>query len=205
MPEDMGKGNPDAVQDEGLIRSVMARDLGPILEAVGARLRDLEEDLGELKDLQFKFIQGLIGAADGHKRTRLGDELSSKYGQEFEPFEGFYKDTMGKGFKDSILEDLMGEGAPDEGGRDEWIKGKLGEAKGKYGKYVGLSMEEPAAGPAEGLEAAQAEESAGQGIEDMGEEKEAEGEAEEGDAISGLMKQLASVGGEKRKLSSAKK
>jgi hypothetical protein len=202
MAEDMGKGNPDAAQDETLITSVMERTLGPIFEAIGSRLKDLEEDLGENRDLLYKLSEGIIGAADEHKRTTLTGEISSKYGKDIEPFEGFYKDTQGKGFTDAILEELMGDGAPDETGRDEWMKNKLGEARKKYGKYVGIKDEEevPIEKPAEGEQPM--EEKAEAPEEKQAEEKTGE---EPADAVSGLMNQLKAVGGEKHSLSSKRK
>lgn len=190
MPEAMGRGNPDAVQDEELILSVMERNLGPIFQAIGSRLKDLEEDLGETKDLLFKFTEGLIGAADNHRRTSLSSEISSKYGKDIEPFDGFYKDTMGKGFSDSLIEELMGENAPDEGSRDEFIKNRLGEARGKYGKYVGYKEEVP-------LPEAEVPEETG-----MESEEEASPEGE--DSISKIQRELFSVGGKKHSLSSKK-
>jgi hypothetical protein len=190
MPEDMGTGNPDAAQDEGLIQSVMQRDLGPIFEAIGSRLKDLEEDLGEAKDLLYKFAEGLIGAADNHKRTTLSGELSTKYGKDMEPFEGFYKDTQGKGFSEAILEELMGDGAPGDEERDGYIQNKLAEAKGKYGKYVGIKDEEPPAQGELGLEAPAAPEAAPE---------------EEGDEITKLMTKVKTIGGEKHRLSKASK
>jgi len=202
MPEMMEQGgNPDAAQDESLIQSVIERELGPIFEAIGSRLRDYEEDLGELKDMFYKFAEGLIGASDNHKRTMLSDEISSKYGKDMEPFDGFYKDVHGKGFMDSILEELMGEGAPDETGRDEWMQNKLNEAKGKYGKYVGIKAEIPAeAPPAEEVKEEVAEAPAEQAAEEeMGSEEEG------ADVVSGLMKQMKSLGGRKHKLSEAPK
>jgi len=204
MPEEMEKGgNPDAAQDEGLIRAVMQESLGPIFDTIGERLKDLEEDLGETRDLLFELCEKLIGAADGHKRTMLSDEISQKYGKDIEPFEGFYKDTQGKGFTDSILEELMGENAPDEGGRDEWMKNKLNEARGKYGKYVGIKAEvEPAAEKAEematpgGEAAAEAAESP-----EKAAEEEAGAPAAGGGAADQIFEQLKSLGGKKRKLS----
>jgi hypothetical protein len=211
MPE-MEKGNPDAAQDEGLIQSVIERDLGPIFEAIGSRLKDLEEDLGEAKDLLFKFAEGLMGAADNHKRTRLSEEISGKYGKDLEPFEGFHKDAYGKGLSESLIEELMGEGAPGDEERDGWIKGKLGELKGKFGKYVGIKEEAPGEPPKEaakvemgavpepGAESAK-EEIAGE-PEAKAEEKESEegGEAG-GDTIDQMMSELKSLGGARRKLS----
>lgn len=196
MPDDMmGQGgNPDASQDESLIQSVLERDLGPIFEAIGTRLKDYEEDLGQLRDMFYKFAQGLIGAADNHKRSSLTEELSTKYGKDIEPLDGFYKDTMGKGFSDSILEELMGDGAPDEGSRDEWIKGKLGEAKGKYGKYIGIKDEPPAA--------VVAEEKVEPPVEQAKEEDTGEEESGGADSISQIMNQMKALGGKKRKLSS---
>ena len=191
MPEDKGMGNPDAGQDETLIQSVMQRDLGPIFEAIGSRLKDLDEDLGEVRDLLYKFTEGLIGAADNHKRTMLTDEISSKYGKDIEPFEGFYKDTQGKGFTDSILEELMGEGAPGDEERDGWMQGKLGEAKQKYGKYVGLQQEPPAEEKAEPVEKQQKEEEAG----------EMDKGGEDTDPVSKIMNQMKGVGGRKFSLS----
>lgn len=199
MPEMMRRENPDAAQDERLVVAILERNLGPIFQALGARIRDLEEDLSETKDLLFKFAQGLIGAADGHRRSVLSDELSSKYGSEMEPFEGFYKDTQGKGFSESLLEELMGDGAPDEAGRDDWIKNKLNEAKGKYGKYVGVSVEAPA--PEE-----VAEESAEAPEEQAIEESEGEelAEPEMGDPVSAMMSKVLKSGGERRSLSKSK-
>lgn len=198
MPE-MEKGNPDAMQDETLIQEVMRRDLGPILMAVGNRLKDLEEDLTETKDLLFKFTEGLIGAADNHKRMSLSSELSTKYGKDFEPFEGFYKDTQGKGFSDSILEELM-NGDFDDEGRDGFIKGKLDEAKGKFGKYVGLEKKEEEAAPPM-TEVAITEEKGESPAEQAGEEP---AEEEPMDAVSKIHKELMSVAGKRNSLSGKK-
>ena len=219
MPEIMEKdGNPDAAQDESLIQEVLQRDLGPIFEEMGSRLRDLEEDLGETKDLLHKFCEGLISSADGYRRNQLSDELSSKYGKEMEPFEGFHKDVYGRGLSESLLDELMGEGAPKEEERDEWIKGKLNDAKGKYGKYLGMKIEESpeARGEEEEkmgeMESRKGEEEVRKGEEEIakgeaeeeeGETEEEEGEAEEegGDAISAIMKQMKSLNGSRHKLS----
>lgn len=203
MPEDRGMGNPDAAQDEALIQSVMERNLGPIFEAMGARLKDLEEDLGETKDLLFKFTEGLIGAADNHRRTTLSGELSSRYGKLMEPFEGFYKDTQGKGMSESLLEELMGEGGPDDEGREEFILNKIREAQGKFGKYVGMGKKEEAAvapvpeAPAEVPPEAPAEAAP--------EEMAVEESPSEVDPIAGIMEKLKSVGGEKHSLSAKRK
>lgn len=203
MPDMETGGNPDARQDTDLILSVMQENLGPLFEILGSRIKDLEEDLGETKDLLFKLAEGLIGAADGHKKTQLSDMISSKYGADIEPLDGFYKDVHGKGFADSLIEELMGDNAPDEAGMDEWIKNKLGDAKGKYGKYIGIKTEvEPdkeavaeAVEPAAVEPAAEAAES---------EEKQAEEEAPEEPAkgaADGIFEQFTSLGGQKRKLS----
>lgn len=209
MPDDMGRGNPDAGQDEALINAVMERNLGPIFEAIGSRLRDLEEDLGEAKDLLFKFTEGLIGAADSHKRTTLQGELSSKFGKAIEPFEGFYKDTMGKGLSDSLIEELMGDNAPGDDEREEWVKNKLLEAHGKYGKYVGLTPKEKAeavaeeeAAEVEAPEAAAAEEPV---VEEAQEPAQNELPFEKPDPISGIMDQMRSVVGERQSLSGRRK
>lgn len=205
MPEDRGMGNPDAAQDEALIQSVMERNLGPIFEAMGARLKDLEEDLGETKDLLFKFTEGLIGAADNHRRTTLSGELSSKYGKLMEPFEGFYKDTQGKGMSESLLEELMGEGGPDDAGREEFILNKIREAQGKYGKYVGMGPKEEAAAEAAAPEAPMEEAPVEAPAEAAPEEMAAEEEPVEVDPIAGIMEKLKSVGGEKHSLSAKRK
>lgn len=180
-----GGGNPDASQDKELINSIIQETLGPVFEAISSRLKDLEEDLGETKDLEMKLAQGLIGAADGHKRSMLTDEISSKYGKDIEPIEGFHKDIYGKGFTDSLLDEIMGEGGPSDEERDGWLQGKIKEAKGKYGKYIGLPAEEKvevAAIKPEGKAAEpEAMKEAEQGIEEekKGEEEEKIGDKEE--------------------------
>jgi hypothetical protein len=218
MPEkdEMG-GNPDASQDESLIMSVIQRELGPVLEAMGSRLSEQGEALEEVKDLVFKFTQGLIGAADNHKRTAFGEELSGKYGKDIEPFEGFHKEVYGKGFSDSLMDDFMGEGGPGDDEHDAWIQSKLNDAKGKYGKYVGIKADIPASGEAEkGEEEAmkgeeeerlgekeekEGHEAEGEKEEEKGEKEEEAGEGEEEDAISGLMKQMESLTGARHSMS----
>jgi hypothetical protein len=178
MPELMDKGgNPDAAQDESLIMSVIQRELGPVIEALGSRLSEQGDTLEEVKDLLFKFTQGLIGAADNHKRTSLGEELTGKYGKDMEPFEELHKSFHGKGFSDSLLDELMGEGAPGDDERDGWVQNKLKDAKGKWGKYVGLEAEVPE-GP-ESAEVPEQEAVAGEEDDVKGEGEEKEGEKEE--------------------------
>jgi hypothetical protein len=220
MPDAMNMGgNPDAAQDENLIRQILLEELGPIFEQIGSRLKDLEEDCGEQKDLLYKFAYGLLDAADQHKRGTLSEELSSKYGSEIEPFEGFHNEVYGKGLKDSLLEELMGEEAPGDEEREGWMKNRLGELKGKYGKYVGLKEEKPEEGPVEGEAEGEAEAEAeglhpnetkeiveekkpgGKEIVEEEVEEGGEPEPEENDAIGAMMSQLKSLGGKAHKLS----
>jgi hypothetical protein len=91
----------------------------------------------------------------------------------------------------------MGEGAPGDDQRDEWVKGKLGEAKSKYGKYVGIK-DEAEVPPAVAEEAAVEGEAPGAEQMELGLEA---GDPEKEDAISKLMNQVKSVGGKKHKLS----
>ena len=178
MPEMMKEGgNPDASQDESLILSVIQRELGPVIEALGSRMSEQGDTLEEVKDLLFKFTQGLIGAADNHKRTSLSEELTGKYGKDIEPFEELHKSFHGKGFSDSILDELMGEGAPGDDERDGWMQNKLNDAKGKWGKYVGLEAEVPDG--AESAEAPEQEALAGEQEDRLGEGEEKKGEKEE--------------------------
>ena len=204
MPEMMNEGgNPDAAQDESLIQSVMQRDLGPIFEAIGSRLKDLEEDLGESKDLIFKLCQGLIGAADSHKRTALTDEISQKYGKDIEPLDGFYKDIKGKGYMDDLLEQLMGDNGPDDAGRDDFIKKRLGEDRGKYGKYIGLKAEVEPAPEAKVEESAPGGEAMAEKMEPPDKQAEEEAIPDEGGTspIDDIFNEVKSLGGKKRKLS----
>jgi hypothetical protein len=232
MPEMMDRGgNPDAPQDEELIRSVLQRELSPVFEAIRSRLEDYDKDLTEVKDLLMKFTEGLIGAADNHRRTSLSDEISSKYGADIEPFEEFHKSVYGKGMKDTLLEALMGENAPGDEERDSWIKDRLNNAKGLYGKYVGLKvddqppmeMQETGEIPAEGeakegeeeARAGEAEEKKGEeeeragGMkegeleEEKGEAEEEAGEGEEEDAIAKLMREMSSLTGARHGLGEA--
>jgi uncharacterized protein with von Willebrand factor type A (vWA) domain len=189
-----GGGNPDASQDKELINSIIQEMLGPVFEAIASRLKDLEEGLGETKDLEMKLAQGLIGAADGHKRSMLTDEISSKYGKDIEPIEGFHKEMYGKGFTDSLLDELMGEGGPADEERGGWLENKIKEAKGKYGKYVGIPAEEKVkvatlgpkgeaseSGALKEAEAGLSEEKSGEEEEKTGDKEEKEGEESKGE------------------------
>lgn len=202
MPEMMG--NPDAGQDRQLIQQILAEELGPVFEVIESRLKDLEEDLGETKDLLMKFTEALVSSADGYKRSSLSEELMGKYGKDIEPYDGLMKDTVGKSFSESLLDELMGEGAPDEAHRDEWMKGKLENAKGKYGKYIGISVGEKPEAEAKEAEAAdklaeaEAEEAPEAAAE--GEEEESPMSASES-AAEGLMNQLKGLGGKQHSLS----
>lgn len=195
-PREMARGNPDEGQDRVLIESILAEELGPIFELVGSRLRDLEEDLGEAKDLLYRFALGLVETADTHKKGVLSEEIGSKYGKDIEPLDGFYKDTMGKGLSETLLEELMGEGAPDEASRDSWIRGKLDEAKAKFGKYVGIQPEGKVEMAVEAATPEPAKEP----------ELPFEEAAEEGpvDAVGALMSQMKELGGKRHSLSGGK-
>jgi hypothetical protein len=144
MVEPMGVSpvgaNPDAEQDKELILSTMEDRLVEPFEMIGTRLKDLEEDLGELRDIVFKLVTGFSEGVDSYHRNTLSDEIRGKYGAELEPLDGFYKDTHDSSFSDELINSLMGEGAPDEEGRDGFIRSKIDEARGKYGKYLGGSM-----------------------------------------------------------------
>ena len=180
MPETMEKaGNPDAPQDEELIRSVILELVGPFSEQVMAQLQELSEKVDRIDDLQMKFTHGLIGAYDTHRKNDLTQEISSKYGKDIEPFEGIHKDFHGKGFSDSLLEELMGDNAPPDEERDNWMQGKLKEAKGKWGKYVGIKDEPEGETEVDALaiKPASGEASEQEAIE--GEKEDREGEKEE--------------------------
>ena len=182
--EGMDGGNPDSGADRELIMSVIQENLGPVFEALTSRLQELDERLMDVKDLQEKFTNGLIGAADTHRRGMLGEELDGKYGKEFEPFEEFHKSVYGKGFKDSLLDELMGDEGPGDEERDSWIQNKLNDAKGKFGKYVGIKAEIPGetkieAGPLGEMEEGEEKVKEGEAKEEEGEKEEEIGEKEE--------------------------
>lgn len=224
MPEPMERGNPDAGQDRALIQSVLQEELAPVFEVIASRFKSLEGELAQAKDLLMKFSFGIIDTADQHRRSTLSDMISSKYGADIEPFDGFYKDTMGKGFSDSLIEELMGQdGMPDDTGLDQFMQGKLGEARGKFGKYLGMPVAKETVvsvkgGPNSGEESAHeeiekgAEKAAEEGAPEAAEEvkkglEEDEGadeEMESGDSISRLMKEMQSMRGQKHSLSGRK-
>jgi hypothetical protein len=180
MPSRMEEGgNPDAAQDKELIMSCIMETIGPFADQVMAKLQELDEKVDRVDDLQMKFTHGLIGAYDTHRRNDLTQEISSKYGKDIEPFEGIHKDFHGKGFSDSLLDELMGDNGPGDEERDGWIQNKLKEAKGKWGKYVGIKDESPEeVGVGEAIiEPASGENAEQEALE--GEKEAREGEAEE--------------------------
>jgi hypothetical protein len=148
MEDGAPSANPDAAQDYDMICNVMEEKLVPVFTMIGKEIKDLHEDLGELQGLVFKLMTSMIGAADDHKRGGYQEMLKSQFGQDIEPLDGFYQDTQGKKFSDELLDGLMGEEGLDEAGTPGFIKSKIEEAKGKFGKYLGGAA--PAGGTGEG-------------------------------------------------------
>jgi hypothetical protein len=142
-----GGVNPDQGADYEEICNVMEEKLVPVFDMIGKEIHDLHEDQGELQELVFKLLTSVIGAADGHRRDGLSQKLMGKYGSDIEPLDGFMQDTQGKKFSDELIDSLMGDGAPeDDEGIDGLVQSKLGEAKGKYGKYLGMMPPPPPGG-----------------------------------------------------------
>jgi hypothetical protein len=177
--------NPDEGQDIDLIE----QKLTPVFELLGQLLTDITTRLGELESKFDRLTGGFSDAVTAHRRGALSDEIMGQYGEELQPFDSFRSETgIGSKLSDEIIDALMSdEGIED---RDSFIRSKIDGDKGKYGKFLGMSVE---AKPLEGEETP-AEEKAEEAIEAPAEEEKKE-EAEGGSPFD----HMAEILGTKKK------
>ena len=128
MPEMMEGSGPN--YDE--ICGVLEDRLTPVFELLGDRLKSLEEENSELKDIVFKIVSGFGDAVHEHKKGGYSEMLASKYGPDLDEIGGPYSEIYGKDIKDELLEKLMG-GEMGEDGIPEFVGG----IKAKFGKLRG--------------------------------------------------------------------
>lgn len=126
MPEDIVPPAPTAITDE--VWNEIENRLVPLMRMIGERFDQIEE-------VVTKMVCGMYDGVQSFKRSQLADELSSKYADDISPLDDFFKDTQGGSFSDQLIDTLMNGEIPDDG-RDEFIKGQIGSAREKFGKYL---------------------------------------------------------------------
>ena len=138
----------DSNYDE--ICGVLEDRLTPVFELLGERLKGLEEQNSELKDIVFKIVSGFGDAVNEHKKGGYSEMLSSKYGSDLESIGGPYKELYDKDITQELLDKLMG-GELSEDGIPEYvggIKSKFDKLRSPAADGSVVSREEPQA-PAE--------------------------------------------------------
>jgi hypothetical protein len=137
------------------ICNVLEERLTPVFELLGDRLKGLEEENAELKDVVFKIVSGFGDAVNEHKKGGYQEMLASKHGSELDEISGPYSDLYGKDIKQELLDKLMG-GEMGEDGIPEFvggIKSKFDKLRSPAGDgSVAPREEAPAEGPPEAEE-----------------------------------------------------
>jgi hypothetical protein len=130
--------NPDAAQDYQEICDVVEQKLVPTFETLGKVMKEIDDKATQALCMVEKILGAMFDAVMGQKQGEFQELLSSKYSADLAPLDSFYSDTMGNKFSDQLIQELMKSDAENP---DEFIAGKIGEAKTKYGKYLGIGAE----------------------------------------------------------------
>lgn len=113
---------------------VFREKITPLVELIEKEFQSLREQVNEQKEINFKLISGLYDASTSHKRGAYSQRLGS-YDEDLGPLDEFHKDTFGKPFRDSLLDQLLEkEYEGDE--FDNFVKSSISGAREKFGKYL---------------------------------------------------------------------
>lgn len=138
----MAGNNPDAGADYEEICQVVEQKLVPTFEMLGKMLKSIDDKASQALAMTQKIVGAMSDAVMGQKHGEFEDLLNSKFGADIGPLDSFYSDTMGTKFSDQLIDELM---SSDVDNPEEFISSKIGETKGKYGKYLGMPAPESAA------------------------------------------------------------
>ena len=145
-------GNPDAEQDESLIRAIIAETLGPISQKVDL-LHELVVNgiIGGVEELAKQ--KELLAEYDRVKSSYSSADDADDEGPGFNSGDvDFFKDTAPEGGTSDLFEALRDEIMKAKGGSPDWgdeqevplVKTLKGTLRGKLAKYRGAGTEEAA-------------------------------------------------------------
>jgi len=139
--------NPDAQADYEEITQVVEQKLVPTFETLGKMLKAIDDKATQALEMSQKIVEAMSDAVTGQRKGEFSELLGSKFSADIGPLDSFYSDTMGTKFSDQLIEELLNSGPENP---EELISSKIGEAKQKYGKYLGSQApKEPEAPAAE--------------------------------------------------------
>ena len=147
--------NPDAGADYDLINKCIVERMMPVLKMIDDHFDELDKKTDQALGLSTAIVTSMNDAVMGNKKDQFSSLLSSKFGNDLGPIDQFYSDTMGGKFSDSLVDELLSNEPENP---EEYISSRIGEARGKYGKYLGALDEGPDEGPDESPEAPEAPE-----------------------------------------------
>ena len=126
--------NPDAGADYDLINKCIVERMMPVLKMIDDHFDELDKKTDQALGLSTAIVTSMNDAVMGNKKDQFSSLLSSKFGDDLGPIDQFYSDTMGGKFSDSLVDELLSNEPENP---EEYISSRIGEARGKYGKYLG--------------------------------------------------------------------
>jgi hypothetical protein len=141
-------------------RTIGDEELIDTFKLAGEQIRSVDQKA----DMALKMVQAILDcmsdAVTGQRKGSFQELLSSKYSAELGPLDQFYSDTFGNKFSDALIDELLSNNPENP---DEFISGRIGETKGKYGKYLGAVPSNPNVPVEEGGEPPETPPAAGEG------------------------------------------
>ena len=138
-------------------RMISDEELISTFELCGKMIKEISDKADAAIQGVQKIVECMSDAVMGQRRGSFQDMLSSKYSADLGPIDSFYSDTFGNKFSDCLIDELLSSNPENP---DEYITSKIGETKGKYGKYLGATPSNPNVPIEEASEAPSAPESA---------------------------------------------
>ena len=107
-------------------------------------LKEIDDKASQALNLATAIVNSMNDAVTGNKRDQFSSLIGSKFGADIGPLDQFFSDTQGAKFSDQLIDELL---SSDPENPEEYISSKIGETRGKYGKYLGTPAPEVAPEP----------------------------------------------------------
>ena len=99
----------------------------------GEMITKAQQTAEQALELAQKIVMSMSDAVMGQRKGTF-QELLGQHSADIAPIDQFYSDTFGNSYSDQLISELLDT---DPENPDEFINSKIGEERGKYGKYLG--------------------------------------------------------------------
>ena len=144
--------NPDAQADKELICQTIDEYLVPTFKLLGEMLSAIEKKADSANQQCTLIIDTMHDAMTGYRQNDFQTNLLPKFQPDLDSLDSFYSDTQGNKFSDQLIQELL---STEIDNPEEYVSSKINNAKGKYGKYLGIGVTVAPTGESPAVESAE--------------------------------------------------